>query len=245
MDRVFRRGDTLTIEDLQEGGVLLIDKPLEWTSFDVVNKLRYAIRKKLGLKKYKIGHAGTLDPLATGLLVICFKKYTKKINEMIDWDKSYTGTIRLWGTTPSYDAELPIDTYYPQQCYDDKELEQIRQRFLGDQMQFPPKYSAIKKNGVPLYKLARKGKDVEVKARPVHISQFDLTRVDFPHIDFESSVSKGTYIRSLAHDYGQALGNGAYLSALRRTRVGTFTVEGAWDVLELTDVINAIPAPSE
>ena len=240
MDRVFGRTESLSIEDLREGGMLLVDKPLEWTSFDVVNKLRYTIRHKLGQKRYKIGHAGTLDPLATGLLLLCFSKYTKKIESLMTHDKSYSGTIRLWATTPCYDTELPIDTYYPCTEFEQSQLVAVVEQLTGNIKQMPPMYSAIKKNGIPLYKLARKGKKANIEARDITIHSFELLNADLPKLDFKASCSKGTYIRSLAYDFGALLNNGAYLSRLRRDSIGEYQVDDAWQLNDLVDHIQNI-----
>ena len=238
MDRVFPSSTSFDISDLREGGMFLVDKPLQWTSFDVVNKLRYAIRHKLGQKRYKIGHAGTLDPLANGLLLLCFSKYTKKIESLMIHDKAYSGTIRLWGTTPSYDAELPLDVYYPQQQYTRAELIVAAKQLTGAIEQVPPIYSAIKKNGVPLYKLARKGKKANIEPRSIHIHSFDLGEIALPEVSFEVACSKGTYIRSLAYDMGRFLNNGAYLSELRRTSIGPYQVDDAWQLEDLVSYIS-------
>lgn len=240
MDRLFEKSDSLSIDDLREGGFFLVDKPQGWTSFDIVNKLRYAIRRQLGLKRYKIGHAGTLDPLATGLLIICFSKYTKQIESFMGLPKSYDGTIRLWQTTPCYDAELEVDTYYPQTRFSIDQIEEVRASFLGTTEQFPPVFSAIKKNGVPMYKLARDGKRPEMKSRTITITKMDVTRVDLPNVDVSIDCSKGTYIRSIAHDFGQKLGSGAYLSALRRTKIGDYDVRGAWSIGDLCTYIDSL-----
>jgi tRNA pseudouridine55 synthase len=240
MDRLFTAGQRISHEDLKLGGCFLVDKPLEWTSFDVVNKLRYHIRRKLGLKKYKIGHAGTLDPLASGLLLICFSHYTKKIEELMGHSKSYSATFRLWATTPCYDAELPIDTYYPQRSISEKSIHEAGASFLGETKQYPPVFSALKLNGVPMYKLARDGKAPEMNSRTINISQLEITKIDLPFIDLEIDCSKGTYIRSIAYDMGQKLNNGAYLSALRRTKIGAYSVDNAWTVSDLCQCIDAI-----
>jgi len=240
MDRVFGRAQTMSIEDLREGGMLLVDKPLGWTSFDVVNKLRYTIRHQLGLKRYKIGHAGTLDPLATGLLLICFSKYTKKIETLMAHHKSYSGTIRLWATTPCYDAELAIDVYYPRTQFKPSELHSAAERLTGEVKQMPPIYSAIKKNGVALYKLARKGKTTTIEPREVTIHTFELLSQELPEVHFKASCSKGTYIRSLAYDFGAMLNNGAYLSSLRRHSIGEYQVDDAWQLNDLVDHIQNI-----
>ena len=217
----------LTEQHFKEGQILLIDKPLEWSSFQAVNKIRWAIRKKFNIKKIKVGHAGTLDPLATGLLILCTGKFTKRIAEIQGQEKEYTGTITLGATTPSYDLETAVDQNFPFDHITDKALAATADQFTGEIDQFPPIFSAVKKDGKRLYEFAREGKAVEIKARKVYISSFELTRIELPEVDFKVRCSKGTYIRSLAHDYGKALNSGAYLSALRRTRIGDFTVEDA------------------
>lgn len=223
--------------DFQAGAFLLVNKPLEWTSFDVVNKLRYTIKHKLGVKKIKVGHAGTLDPLATGLLIICTGKFTKKLESFQAQKKEYTGTLLLGKTTPSFDAEQEPDATYPTEHITSELIETARSNYLGDIEQFPPQFSALKVDGVPLYKLARRGEKVEVKARPVHIYKFDLTRVAVPEIDFLVECSKGTYIRSLAHDFGKAVQSGAYLTALCRTSIGDYKSEDAWELDDLLEHI--------
>lgn len=215
----------------------MVDKPQNWTSFDVVNKIRTSIRHNLGLKNIKVGHAGTLDPMATGLLIICTGKSTKKLADFQGLDKEYTGTITLGATTPSYDAETEPDAIFPIDHISPEMLEAARLPFIGDLEQLPPMFSAIKVDGQPLYKKARQGVTVEVKARPVRIYEFEITRVELPEIDFRVKCSKGTYIRSLAFDFGKALNSGAYLSALRRTKVGQFDVEKAWDLQGLVEHI--------
>ncbi len=225
--------------DFQRGAMLLVDKPKGWTSFDVVNKIRSKIRYQLGIKKIKVGHSGTLDPMATGLLIICTGKFTKKINELQGLSKEYTGTITLGATTPSYDAETEIDATYPTEQITEELIEQARQQFLGDLEQIPPMFSAIKVDGQPLYKKARKGQVVEVKARPVTIHAFDIQEVELPEVDFRVACSKGTYIRSLAYDFGKALRSGGYLSRLRRTQVGDFHIKDAWNLEELVQHIES------
>jgi tRNA pseudouridine55 synthase len=216
--------------DYKEGAMLLVDKPLGWTSFDVVNKIRYVLTKKLGLKKLKVGHAGTLDPLATGLLVICIGKFTKQLNELQDFDKSYTGTFFVGATTPSHDRESMIDAYFPTTHITPALLESSRQKFVGTIAQVPPIFSAIKVDGKPVYKSARAGKEVILEARNIHIYHFGLTNMEIPEIEFEVTCSKGTYIRSLAYDFGKALQSGAFLSALRRTQIGDYEVKTAWNL---------------
>jgi tRNA pseudouridine55 synthase len=229
--------DTLSEYDFKSGTVLLVDKPVGWTSFDVVNKLRYAIKHRLGLKKIKVGHAGTLDPLATGLLIICTGKFTKKLNEFQGLPKTYTGTIKLGATTPSFDAESEVNETFETKHIDPELVEETRQKFIGELEQYPPIFSAIKVDGVPLYKKARKGQDAEIKPRNIIIYDFQITRFEEDEIDFEVTCSKGTYIRSLANDFGKALGSGAYLSALRRTQINDFSIEDAWDIQELVSHI--------
>lgn len=214
------------------GATLLVNKPKGWTSFDVVNKIRYHLKKKLGVKNIKVGHAGTLDPMATGLLIICTGKATKNLADFQGLDKEYTGTIHLGATTPSYDAETEPDSVFPTKHITSQLLEQAKQQFLGDIQQIPPMYSAIKVGGQPLYKKARKGETLEMQARPVYIFAFDFTRIELPEVDFRVHCSKGTYIRSLAYDLGKAVDSGGYLSALCRTRVGDFKLEDAWEVEE-------------
>lgn len=214
-------------EDFKNGQVLLIDKPLNWTSFQVVNKLRWAIRKKFGLKKIKVGHAGTLDPLATGLLVICTGKKTKTIETYQAETKEYTGRLRLGETTPSYDLETEVDKNWPLDHITAEMIEETSHHFTGKIEQTPPIYSAVKQDGVRLYEKARKGEKVEVKKRTVEIFEFEITRIALPEVDFRVKCSKGTYIRSLAHDFGQELGSGAHLTQLRRTRSGRFDVNQA------------------
>lgn len=224
--------------DFIAGATLLVDKPKEWTSFDVVNKIRYHLRSKTGVKKIKVGHAGTLDPLATGLLIICTGKFTKKLADFQGLGKTYSGTISLGATTPSFDAETEIDNHYPTDHITTELLEEKRKTFIGPLEQFPPMYSAIKVDGEPLYKKARKGIVVEVKARPVEIKAFDLTRVELPEVDFHVDCTKGTYIRSLAYDFGKALDSGGYLTALRRDSIGHFQLKDAWNLEELISFLD-------
>lgn len=199
----------------------------------MVNKIRYALKRRLGVKKIKVGHAGTLDPLASGLLIICTGKATKQINDYQAQVKHYEGTLRLGATTPSYDAETEIDQTFSLENLDAARLQTARKRFLGEIEQFPPMFSAIKVDGQPLYKAARKGKTVEVKSRAVTIDRFDLTDITLPDVDFAVTCSKGTYIRSLAHDFGKALDNGAYLTRLVRTGIGDFELADAWNLEDL------------
>lgn len=212
--------------------VLLIDKPKEWTSFDVVNKLRFTIKHKLGVKKIKVGHAGTLDPMATGLLILCVGKYTKCIEEMTGMDKTYSTTLKLGATTPSYDAESDEDAQYPTGHITESLIEETLPQFRGDIEQFPPMFSAIKIKGQKLYNLARKGITVERKARSLRINKCIATRFALPELDLFIDCSKGTYIRSIGHDLGAALGSGAYLTALRRESIGEYQVANALSIEE-------------
>ncbi|WP_203294687.1 tRNA pseudouridine(55) synthase TruB [Luteirhabdus pelagi] len=217
----------MDVEDYKNGQVILIDKPLDWTSFQVVNKVRWLIKKKFDLKKIKVGHAGTLDPLATGLLILCTGKFTKKIETFQAQEKEYTGTITLGATTPSYDLETEIDEEFDISDISKADIHEATKQFLGEIKQKPPVFSAVKKDGKRLYEYARKGKEVEVPTRIVTISEFEITDIDGADVFFRVKCSKGTYIRSLAHDFGKALNNGAHLSALRRTKIGDFSVEDA------------------
>ena len=224
-----------TEEDYINGQVLLIDKPLNWTSFQVVNKLRWEIRQAFNIKKIKVGHAGTLDPLATGLLVICTGKKTKEITIYQGQEKEYTGTFTIGSTTPSYDLETEVDATFATEHITEELLNQATKQFIGTIEQFPPIFSAIKKEGKRLYEFARAGEKVEIKSRSVSISEFELTRIALPEVDFRVVCSKGTYIRSLAYDYGKALNSGAHLSALRRTRIGDFKVNDATTIQDFID----------
>ncbi len=221
-----------TLTDYQTGQVLLIDKPLEWTSFQVVNKLRWEIRQKFNIKKIKVGHAGTLDPKATGLLIICTGKFTKKINEYQGQAKEYTGVITIGATRPSCDMETEIDQTFDFSTITKNQIQEATAQFLGEIDQVPPIFSAIKKDGVRLYELARKGETTEIKSRKITIYEFEITQIQLPNISFRIKCSKGTYIRAIARDFGKALGNGAYLSELRRTKIGDFTVTEAQNITE-------------
>lgn len=219
--------------DFKAGALLLVNKPKTWTSFDVVNKIRYKLKRVLGVKKIKVGHSGTLDPMATGLLIICTGKFTKKLNELQGLTKSYSGTIKLGATTPSYDAEEKEDQIFPTSHITPELIEFTRRQFVGTIEQIPPMFSAIKVDGQPLYNKARKGEMIEVKPRAVEISDFTITHVNMPFIDFEVSCSKGTYIRSLAYDFGKALDSGGYLTELKRTAVGEYQLKEAWNLDDL------------
>lgn len=217
----------LTVEDYKNGRVLLIDKPLEWTSFQAVNKLRWHIKRKFHLKKIKVGHAGTLDPLATGLLIICTGKQTKNINQYQGQIKEYTGTFTIGATTPSYDLETEINETFPTGHITSDLVYKTAGQFIGTIQQQPPIFSALKKDGKRLYELARKGETTEISTREITITEFEITNINFPEIDFRVVCSKGTYIRSLAFDFGKALNSGAHLTALRRTKIGDFSVKNA------------------
>ena len=220
----------MTEEAYKNGQVLLIDKPITWTSFQVVNKLRWEIRQRFDIKKIKVGHAGTLDPLATGLLIICTGKQTKQIDTYQGQVKEYTGTFTLGGTTPSYDLETEINNTFPTAHITEELLHETTKQFVGEIQQKPPIFSAIKKDGKRLYELARKGETTEIKERTVTVSSFEITKIKLPEVEFRIICSKGTYIRSIAFDYGKALNSGGYLSALRRTKIGNFSVDDAFSV---------------
>jgi len=221
----------LTTEDFLNGQVLLIDKPLHFTSFQAVNKLKYALINKAGLpKKFKIGHAGTLDPLASGLLLVCTGKFTKIISELQGQAKEYTGTFFIGATTPSYDLETEIDQEFATSHINDSLIHETVKQFLGEIDQIPPIFSAIKKDGVRLYEHARAGETIEIASRKTIIHEFEITRIALPEVDFRVVCSKGTYIRSLAFDFGKAMNSGSHLTALRRTKIGDYNVADAIDV---------------
>ena len=226
-----------TLDTYQEGRVLLIDKPLNWTSFQVVNKIRWLIKQQFSIKKIKVGHAGTLDPLATGLLILCTGKFTKKIETYQAQVKEYTGTITLGATTPSYDLESEIDQKFDISEISEEDILKNTQQFLGEIQQQPPIFSALKKNGKRLYEYAREGSKIDIPSRAVTIKEFEITKIELPCIEFRIVCGKGTYIRSLAHDFGRSLNNGAHLSGLRRTKIGEFRVEDAISVLEFEKFI--------
>lgn len=216
-----------TLDDFKNGQVLLIDKPLHWTSFQVVNKVRWEIRQKFNIKKIKVGHAGTLDPLATGLLILCTGKFTKKIETYQAQEKEYTGTITLGATTPSYDLETEVDETFAIEHISEELIYSTTAQFIGTINQKPPMFSALKKDGKKLYELARAGETTAIKSRKVTISTFEITKIDMPNVHFRVVCSKGTYIRSLAYDFGKALHSGAHLSALKRTRIGAYSLDDA------------------
>lgn len=218
-----------TSEEFLEGRLLLIDKPLGWTSFQAVNAIKWTLKRKFNLKKIKIGHAGTLDPLATGLLLICTGKFTKRIEALQGQAKEYTGTITLGASTPSYDLETAIDKTFPIEHISKELILSTALNFIGEQQQIPPVFSALKKDGKRLYEYAREGETVEIKPRTITISVFEITSVNIPTINFRLVCSKGSYVRSLAHDFGRALQSGAHLSELRRTKIGEHNVDNAVD----------------
>jgi tRNA pseudouridine55 synthase len=216
----------MNAEEILDGKVILIDKPLAWSSFQAVNKLKYILKRKYDLpKKFKIGHAGTLDPLATGLLIICTGKFTKKITEIQAQEKEYTGTIFVGATTPAYDLETKIDATFPTEHITETLILETTKQFIGEIDQKPPVFSAIKKDGKRLYEHARAGEEVEIQSRKTTIYEFEITKIALPEIDFRVKCSKGTYIRSLAYDFGLALQSGGHLTALRRTKIGDYSVE--------------------
>jgi tRNA pseudouridine55 synthase len=224
------------IQQFAEGQLLLVNKPYKWTSFDVVGKLRNAFKPL----KLKVGHAGTLDPLATGLLIICTGKMTKQIDTFQAEEKEYTGTMVLGATTPTYDLESEPEAKFETAHLTEEQIKATCAQFTGDIQQYPPAHSAIKIGGERLYEKARRGEEVELRLRNVTITEFEITRIELPEVDFRVVCSKGTYIRSLMNDFGAALNNGAYLSRLRRTRSGNYRIEDAHEVLELVNTIREI-----
>ena len=214
--------------DFKEGYIAIIDKPLEWTSTDVVRKIKYALQHRLGYKKIKIGHAGTLDPLATGVLIVCIGKATKMVNDLQAEEKEYIADIELGATTPSYALEHPIDKRYPTEHITREMIEQALRDLTGERLQAPPIYSAKKVEGVRAYEFARAGEEVELKKALINIYEMEILSLEMPHLKVRVRCSKGTYIRSLAHEIGQALDSGAHLTGLRRTRSGGFTAENGW-----------------
>ena len=215
-------------EVLKEGMLFLIDKPLGWTSFNVVNKIRWHLKNQTGLNKLKVGHAGTLDPLATGLLLICTGKKTKTIHELQSKNKTYTGTICLGATTPSFDLETKIDAKFPTQHLSDDLLHKTAKSFTGEIQQYPPLFSALKKEGKRLYEYARAGEKTTLEKRTVRVSRFDITDIKLPEVSFLVECSKGTYIRSLANDFGKKLKSGAHLTSLKRIKNGNFSLSDAY-----------------
>lgn len=227
-----------TKEEYLSGKLLLIDKPLNWTSFQVVNKIRWLIRNKFSLKKIKVGHAGTLDPLATGLLIICTGKMTKEISKFQIQTKKYTGTFVLGTTTPSYDLETEPNKTFPVDHVTEDLITKSVQKFIGKIKQKPPIFSAIKKNGKRLYESARRGEDVIIEDREIEIFSFNILKIDIPNIDFEVECSKGTYIRSLANDFGEELSSGATLTKLKRTKIGEYSVDKSISIDKFINSLN-------
>jgi tRNA pseudouridine55 synthase len=228
----------MNIEDFKNGQVLLINKPLNWTSFQVVNKIRWLIKNKFGIKKIKVGHAGTLDPLATGLLIICTGKMTKKISSFQNQTKKYTGTFLIGSTTPSFDLETKPDKSFPVDHINKDLIINATKSFIGKIKQKPPIYSAIKKDGKRLYESARIGENIEINDRDIEILNFNISRINMPHIDFEVECSKGTYIRALANDFGKKLNSGATLYKLNRTKIGEYSVNKSISIEEFTKNIS-------
>ncbi|NVK65274.1 MAG: tRNA pseudouridine(55) synthase TruB [Flavobacteriales bacterium] len=228
-----------SIEEFAAGSTILVDKPLNWTSFDVVNKIRWNLKQVLGVKKIKVGHAGTLDPLATGLLVLCIGKHTKQINDIMVGTKTYTGTILLGKTTPSYDLETEFDQEFPVDHITEEDLERVRQSFIGEQQQTPPIFSAKQVDGKRAYDLARAGKEVKLKSNTVTIEEFKIDTTQLPEVKFEVTCSKGTYIRSIASDFGKRLNSGGTLIELRRTQSGDLSIDDAKSVDEWIEFIRS------
>jgi len=228
----------MTADEFLNGQVLLIDKPFGWSSFDVVKKVKYLIRKKYNLKKIKAGHAGTLDPLATGLLIVCTGKFTKRIPEIQDQEKTYTGTITLGGTTPSYDLETEVDNNYETSHITQKLINQTTQQFIGEINQKPPIFSALKRGGERLYKKARRGETIAIESRKIRVSRFHVISIETLNINFEIKCSKGTYIRSIANDFGAALNSGGHLSKLCRTAIGDYQLSKGVDIKNFEKILN-------
>lgn len=231
MKKIFTR-----IDEFAEGQLLLVNKPYNWTSFDVVGKIRNSFKPL----KLKVGHAGTLDPLASGLLIICTGKMTKQIDTFQAQEKEYTGTMVLGETTPSYDMETEADQHFDISNITEQQIKDACKLFIGDIQQYPPAHSAIKIDGERLYEKARRGEDVELRLRSVSITEFEITGIALPEINFRVVCSKGTYIRSMVNDFGKALNNGAYLSKLRRTRSGDYHIDDAYEVMELVTIIREL-----
>lgn len=224
--------------DFKNGEVLIFDKPLEWTSFNVVGKIRYKVCRYLGIKKLKVGHAGTLDPMATGLMVLCTGKATKKIEQLQGTEKEYIADLKLGATTPSFDIETEEDAQFPTEHIDLKSIEETLLQFIGEIDQIPPIFSAVKVNGRRAYDMARKGEEVELRSKKITIKEIEVLDFKEQHLKLRVVCGKGTYIRSLARDIGSALHSGAYLTSLRRTRVGEFSVDKAYTIESFCDMID-------
>lgn len=217
----------LKIDELLEGSVLLFDKPLGWTSFDLVKKARAVIKTLSGVKKFKIGHAGTLDPLASGLLIVCVGKKTKTIDQIQLQDKEYNGVFFIGATTSSFDLESEVDEKFPVGHITDELIQETARKFIGEQNQIPPQFSAVKINGKRAYEYARQGQDVKIEPKAINIYDFRINKIEMPYVHFTVVCSKGTYIRSLARDFGLSLNSGAHLVELVRTKIGDYTLENA------------------
>ena len=228
----------MTSEDYLAGQMVLIDKPLGWSSFDVVKKIKHLISKKYNLKKLKVGHAGTLDPLATGLLIVCTGKFTKRISEIQGQEKTYTGTITLGGTTPSYDLETEVDNDYKTSHITKELIHQTTKQFIGEIDQKPPIFSALKKGGERLYEKARRGEKIIIESRKIFVREFNIISIENLTIAFEIKCSKGTYIRSIANDFGTALNSGGYLSSLCRTAIGDYQLSKGIDIESFEKLLN-------
>ena len=230
--------ESLSKEDFESGKVILINKEKKWTSFDVVKKIKNLLKEKFLFKKIKVGHAGTLDPLATGLLIVCIGKATKKISDFQNLKKTYSGELTLGATTPSFDLETKVNKTYDLSKISDKNILKVKDSFVGENFQKPPIYSAIKVDGERLYKKARRGDKIEVKPRKIFIYDFQITDISIPKVSFKISCSKGTYIRSIANDFGHKLGNGAYLSMLKRDKIGEYSINDAITVEGFKNQLN-------
>ena len=228
----------MTSEDYLAGQMVLIDKPLGWSSFDVVKKIKHLISKKYNLKKLKVGHAGTLDPLATGLLIVCTGKFTKRISEIQGQEKTYTGTITLGGATPSYDLETEVDTNYKTSHITKELIHQTTKQFIGEIDQKPPIFSALKKGGERLYEKARRGEKIIIESRKIFVREFNIVSIENLTVAFEIKCSKGTYIRSIANDFGAALNSGGYLSSLCRTAIGDYQLSKGIDIESFEKLLN-------
>lgn len=241
MQRIITASNLPPLDNLKDGAMLLVNKPLDWTSFDVVNKIRSSIKYDVGIKKMKVGHAGTLDPLATGLLLVCVGKYTKLIESLTTHSKDYAAIVKLGATTPSYDSESQEENISPIDHLTNDSITKAVNHYRGDQLQMPPIFSAIKINGQSAHRLARKGKDVELKARPITIFRLECQSIELPLIYLDVSCSKGTYIRSLAHDIGQYLETGGYLKGLIRTKVEDYHVDDSLSLEQVKSWICSLP----
>ena len=222
--------DSFSSFDIKEGKVILIDKPINWTSFDVVKYIRKSLQQKFKIKKIKVGHAGTLDPLATGLLIICIGKQTKNISKYQDLAKTYTGKFKLGESTPSFDAETDVNEKFEYNHITINNLKKLANEFIGNSLQKPPIFSAIKKDGKRLYNYARENKEIEIDKREIQIYDFEILDFNSPYVEFKIDCSKGTYIRTIANDFGKRLNSGSYLYELRRTKIGEFSVLNAIDI---------------